>query len=59
VGGARNAGLLAVRILAASDEALRARMARFQQDLREQAQAKGTALRARVVRPDGEGGGPA
>jgi len=34
-------------------------MARFQQDLREQAQAKGTALRARVVRPDGEGGGPA
>ena len=58
VGGARNAGLLAVRILAASDEALRARMARFQQDLREQAQAKGTALRARVARPDGEGGGP-
>jgi 5-(carboxyamino)imidazole ribonucleotide mutase len=59
VGGARNAGLLAVRILAASDDALRSRMTRFQQDLREQAQAKGAALRARAGRPGGEGGGPA
>jgi 5-(carboxyamino)imidazole ribonucleotide mutase len=61
VGGARNAGLLAVRILAASDEALRARMTCFQQDLREQAQAKGAALRARTTRPGapgGEDGGP-
>jgi 5-(carboxyamino)imidazole ribonucleotide mutase len=55
VGGARNAGLLAVRILAVSDEALRARLTRFQQDLREQALAKGAALRARTA---GEGGGP-
>jgi 5-(carboxyamino)imidazole ribonucleotide mutase len=47
VGGARNAGLLAVRILAAGDEQLRAKMARFQQELREQALAKGAALRAR------------
>jgi 5-(carboxyamino)imidazole ribonucleotide mutase len=47
VGGARNAGLLAVRILATGDEQLRARMTRFQQDLREQALAKGAALRAR------------
>ncbi len=47
VGGARNAGLLAVRILATGDEKLRAKMARFQQDLREQALAKGAALRAR------------
>jgi 5-(carboxyamino)imidazole ribonucleotide mutase len=59
VGGARNAGLLAVRILAAGDEELRARMTRFQQDLREQALAKGAALRARIAPPDGEGGGPA
>jgi len=56
VGGARNAGLLAVRILAASDEALRARMTRFQQDLREQAQAKGAALRRRAARPGRSGG---
>jgi 5-(carboxyamino)imidazole ribonucleotide mutase len=54
VGGARNAGLLAVRILAAGDEALRARMTRFQQGLREQALAKGAALRARASRPGPE-----
>lgn len=47
VGGARNAGLLAVRILAASDEGLRAKMRDFQEELRAQAEAKGQALRAR------------
>ena len=51
VGGARNAGLLAVRILAAADgalgERLRADMLRFQADLGEQARAKGERLRAR------------
>jgi 5-(carboxyamino)imidazole ribonucleotide mutase len=46
VGGARNAGLLAVRILAASDPALRARMTDFQMQLSAAAQAKGEALRA-------------
>jgi len=48
VGGARNAGLLAVRILAVSDRALAERMASFQADLRSGAQAKGEALRAKV-----------
>jgi 5-(carboxyamino)imidazole ribonucleotide mutase len=57
VGGARNAGLLAVRILAAGDDALRARMTRFQQDLREQALAKGAALRARAAGPGQADGG--
>ncbi|WP_092862676.1 5-(carboxyamino)imidazole ribonucleotide mutase [Quadrisphaera sp. DSM 44207] len=51
VGGARNAGLLAVRILAAgSDEraaALRERMTGFQEELRAAAEAKGARLRAR------------
>ncbi len=51
VGGARNAGLLAVRILAsgAGEEAaaLREAMVRFQGDLREQAMAKGARLRSR------------
>lgn len=47
VGGARNAGLLAVRILAAADPDLRDRMERFQDDLNAQAKAKGEALRAR------------
>jgi 5-(carboxyamino)imidazole ribonucleotide mutase len=45
VGGARNAGLLAVRILAAADGALRERMVEFQARLTAQAQAKGAALR--------------
>ncbi|POM26921.1 N5-carboxyaminoimidazole ribonucleotide mutase [Actinomadura rubteroloni] len=45
VGAARNAGLLAVRILAASDPALQTRMRDFQQDLYAQAKAKGERLR--------------
>ena len=46
VGGARNAGLLAVRILAAADETLRAQMIEFQARLTATAKAKGEALRA-------------
>jgi 5-(carboxyamino)imidazole ribonucleotide mutase len=46
VGNARNAGLLAVRILAASDPALRARMVEFQDSLRRTATDKGAAVRA-------------
>jgi 5-(carboxyamino)imidazole ribonucleotide mutase len=48
VGGARNAGLLAVRILAVADPGLRDRMVAFQEDLRQLAQAKGAALRAHL-----------
>ena len=51
VGGARNAGLLAVRILAAADDELRARMLAFQEQLRATAQAKGAALRAKLGEP--------
>ncbi|WFE24952.1 5-(carboxyamino)imidazole ribonucleotide mutase [Solwaraspora sp. WMMD791] len=46
IGGARNAGLLAVRILAAADPVLRARMAAYQQELVELVAAKDAALRA-------------
>ena len=53
VGGARNAGLLAVRILAAGDPALRAAMTEFQERLRGEAAAKGAALRARRDGQDG------
>ncbi|MEU7896916.1 5-(carboxyamino)imidazole ribonucleotide mutase [Nonomuraea sp. NPDC049152] len=49
VGGARNAGLLAVRILAASDEGLLRRMEAFQETLRDQAHAKGEKLRAEAA----------
>ncbi|HSO68485.1 MAG TPA: 5-(carboxyamino)imidazole ribonucleotide mutase [Arachnia sp.] len=45
IGNARNAGLLAVRILAASDEALMERMLDFQESLRDAARAKGTVVR--------------
>jgi 5-(carboxyamino)imidazole ribonucleotide mutase len=45
VGNARNAGLLAVRILAATDPALRKRVLEFQAELSEKARAKGAAVR--------------
>ena len=51
IGGARNAGLLAVRILGASDDQLRQRMTRFQEELTRGAAAKGVALRQSLVEP--------
>jgi 5-(carboxyamino)imidazole ribonucleotide mutase len=59
VGGARNAGLLAARILGAGmdGEATRVRMAMlgFQEQLRDQARSKGARLRARRTHPTGFG----
>ena len=49
IGGAHNAGLLAVRILAASDTALLKKMANFQDDLEAQVLAKDRALRERLL----------
>lgn len=46
VGNARNAGLLAVRILAATDSDLQARMTAFQAELRDAAHAKGETVRS-------------
>jgi 5-(carboxyamino)imidazole ribonucleotide mutase len=46
VGGARNAGLLAVRMLGASDPELRARVAAQQAELEKLVLAKDAALRA-------------
>src|SRR5215813_5722396 len=45
IGGARNAGLLAVRILAASDPALQAKMTAYQQSLKDLVAEKDAALR--------------
>ena len=63
IGGARNAGLLAVRVLAAGDgpEAarLRAAMVAFQGDLRDVAHAKGARLRARSAEATTTGPAPA
>jgi 5-(carboxyamino)imidazole ribonucleotide mutase len=47
IGGARNAGLLAVRILAVSDAALRDRIVAFQDQLAESVLAKDAALKER------------
>jgi 5-(carboxyamino)imidazole ribonucleotide mutase len=55
VGGGRNAGLLAIRILAASDPVLAQRMATFQQDLAQQVLDKDATLRAQLDTPSGSG----
>ena len=52
IGNARNAGLLAVRILAATDAALRQQMLDFQDQLRQAAEAKGAAIRASAQSDD-------
>jgi 5-(carboxyamino)imidazole ribonucleotide mutase len=57
VGGARNAGLLAVRILGVTDESLRARMTAFQAELGDKARAKGETLRRKRGGGMGFGGG--
>ncbi|WP_181766849.1 5-(carboxyamino)imidazole ribonucleotide mutase [Streptomyces albidus (ex Kaewkla and Franco 2022)] len=49
VGGARNAGLLAVRMLAAHDAELQERMRRFQDGLNDEAKEKGRKLRSKVA----------
>ncbi|GLP77034.1 N5-carboxyaminoimidazole ribonucleotide mutase [Mycobacterium antarcticum] len=49
IGGARNAGLLAVRILGATDLKLRTRMERFQAELEALVLQKDAALRDRLL----------
>ncbi len=49
IGGARNAGLLAVRILGSADAALRNRMVKFQADLETMVLEKDAALRDRLL----------
>ena len=55
IGNARNAGLLAVRVLAATDPGLREQMARFQESLAEAARSKGAAVRGERSRTVGFG----
>ena len=49
IGGARNAGLLAVRILGAADPAIRRRMADFQAGLEQLVAEKDAALRKKLL----------
>ncbi len=53
IGNARNAGLLAVRILAATDPELRGKVTAFQAELRDKARAKGRAVRGRATHRTG------
>ncbi|SDD98168.1 5-(carboxyamino)imidazole ribonucleotide mutase [Glycomyces harbinensis] len=52
VAGARNAGLLAVRILGATDEALRSKMSDYQVDLERMVTEKDANLRYRIAHPE-------
>ncbi|MDX6366437.1 MAG: 5-(carboxyamino)imidazole ribonucleotide mutase [Nocardioidaceae bacterium] len=54
IGNARNAALLAVRILAASDERLATAMLDYQGSLRELARSKGEAVRAAAAESERE-----
>ncbi len=54
IGGGRNAGLLAVRILASSDPQLRVRVVAFQNELAEGVRAKDAALQERQGKVTGQ-----
>jgi 5-(carboxyamino)imidazole ribonucleotide mutase len=54
IGGGRNAGLLAVRMLASSDPALRARIVAFQEQLADSVRAKDSALQQRQGKVTGQ-----
>jgi 5-(carboxyamino)imidazole ribonucleotide mutase len=49
IGGARNAGLLAISILASSDPALQTQLIAFKQNLARESRRRGRALRARIA----------
>ena len=49
IGGGRNAGLLAVRILAVGDERLRAAVSSFQAELADSVLARDAALQERIA----------
>ncbi|HWC34974.1 MAG TPA: 5-(carboxyamino)imidazole ribonucleotide mutase [Mycobacteriales bacterium] len=53
VAGARNAGLLAVRMLGIADDGLRAAMVTFQAGLADTARAKNESLQAELGKPSG------
>jgi 5-(carboxyamino)imidazole ribonucleotide mutase len=57
VGNARNAGLLAVRILAVADPALRSAMERFQNDLAQMVRGKDAKVREEFGGSSGSEGG--
>ncbi|RMF92062.1 MAG: 5-(carboxyamino)imidazole ribonucleotide mutase [Planctomycetota bacterium] len=57
MGGPRNAGLLAVQILALSDESLHQKLVQFKADLVDKIKAKDAALQEAIARERGQGDG--
>ena len=57
IGGARNAGLLAVRLLGAADPGLRARMVAFQEELAQTVRVKDAELKKELQKLRGVQGG--
>lgn len=53
IGGARNAGLLAVAMLAAGDSALQAKLLRFRRRLAQESRAKNRSLQAKLASANG------
>ncbi|MDK8450775.1 5-(carboxyamino)imidazole ribonucleotide mutase [Corynebacterium mastitidis] len=49
IGGAKNAGLLAVRVLSAGDEALREKMVEYQEKMAAEVERKDAALKRRLM----------
>ncbi|KQB84153.1 5-(carboxyamino)imidazole ribonucleotide mutase [Corynebacterium oculi] len=49
IGGAKNAGLLAVRILSAGDDALREKMVAYQENMAAEVERKDAALKRRLL----------
>ena len=49
IGGAKNAGLLAARILGAADAELQSKMVRYQEDMAAAVEKKDEALRSRLL----------
>ena len=52
IGGARNAGLLAISILASADPALQAKIIQFKLNLAAESRRRGRELRARIASKD-------
>lgn len=58
VGGAKNAGLLAIRILSVADRGLRTAMERYQADLADMVRAKDATIRTEYDQPSGDAATP-
>ena len=52
IDGAKNAGLLAVQILATADDSLRDKLARYKEDMKESVQKKNAKIQETLAQSD-------